>query len=52
MCHGYAGKDSKRLSGIFTTDGFTINTNWMIEQFTKNGWFTNIPKLFFIDACR
>ncbi|KAF0755268.1 caspase-2-like [Aphis craccivora] len=52
MCHGYAGKDSNRLSDIFSTDGFTINTDWMIEQFTKNGWFTNIPKLFFIDACR
>uniref|UniRef100_A0A2S2PQ57 Caspase-2 n=1 Tax=Schizaphis graminum TaxID=13262 RepID=A0A2S2PQ57_SCHGA len=52
MCHGHAGKDSTRLSDVFTTDGFTINTNWLIEQFVNKGLTINVPKLFFIDACR
>jgi len=53
MSHGEAGKDSTRSSDILTADGITINTDWIIEQFVPKKITTrNIPKLFFIQACR
>lgn len=51
MSHGEAGKDS-RSADILTADGSTINTDWIIEQFVPKNVFKNIPKLFFVQACR
>lgn len=52
MSHGEAGKDSTRSSDILTADGIKINTDWIIEQFEPHKISKNIPKLFFIQACR
>ncbi|XP_050537561.1 caspase-1-like isoform X2 [Daktulosphaira vitifoliae] len=52
MSHGEAGCDPFRSSDIVTADGHKINTDWIIEQFVSNKSSKNIPKLFFIQACR
>jgi len=52
MSHGEAGKDSTRSSDILTADGYNINTDWLIEKFGSDKISKNIPKLFFIQACR
>lgn len=52
MSHGEAAKDSTRSSDILAADGITINTDWIIEQFVQEKLTKNIPKLFFIQACR
>lgn len=52
MSHGEAGNDPARSSDILTADGKNINTDWIIEQFGPDKISRNIPKLFFIQACR
>lgn len=52
MSHGEAGEDSTRSSDILSSDGLKINTDWIIEQFGPHNISKNIPKLFFIQACR
>ncbi|XP_025197088.1 caspase-1-like [Melanaphis sacchari] len=52
MSHGEAGKDSRSVN-ILAADGIVINTDWIIDQFVPNKKTArNIPKLFFIQACR
>jgi len=52
MSHGEAGENASRSSDILTTEGNKINTDWIIEQFGPEKISINIPKLFFIQACR
>lgn len=52
MSHGEAGCDPFRSSDIVTADGHKINTDWIIEQFVSHKSSKNIPKIFFIQACR
>lgn len=52
MSHGEAGLDSTRSSDIMTADNKSINTDWIIEQFKPLKIPSNIPKLFFFQACR
>jgi ABC-type sulfate transport system substrate-binding protein len=52
MSHGEAGKDSTRSSDILTADGVRFNTDWLVEQFEPNKSKRNVPKLFFVQACR
>lgn len=52
MSHGEAGKDSPRSSDLLTADGIRFNTEWLVEQFEPYNSKRNVPKLFFIQACR
>lgn len=52
MSHGNAAKDYPRSSDIFTADGKIFNSDWLVEQFEPYKFKKNIPKLFFIQACR
>lgn len=52
MSHGVVGEYTPRSSDILTADGVRFNTDWLVEQFELNNSKRNVPKLFFVQACR
>lgn len=52
MSHGEAGNNSPRSSDVMSSDGIKVNTDWIVEQFGSDKIPSNIPKLFFFQACR